>query len=254
VIGEIGTLDWTRRTNGILSGRERARYMAAALAATGRASPRLLASRLGLRGRGRAGLDEAGLRPPDSKLAREAAEACEELMPRVIVEHNFRSFVYARALGALEAVEHDEELLFVATMYHDAGAMEPDLAEGGRCFTLRGAELAERRLADGGSAGERSRAAAEAITLHINPKVTAEQGPEAHLMHGGVLLDAVGLGYWQLERGTIEAVRAKHPRLGFSAEGGGLLRAQGRAIPDCRIAAAFRAGFGLALRLGPWQD
>jgi hypothetical protein len=33
-----------------------------------------------------------------------------------------------------------------------------------------------------------------------------------------------------------------------------LLTQQARAIPRCRTAAALGAGFGLALKLGPWQD
>jgi hypothetical protein len=35
--------------------------------------------------------------------------------------------------------------------------------------------------------------AAQAVTLHLNPVVTTGLGPEAHLLHEGVLLDAVGL-------------------------------------------------------------
>jgi hypothetical protein len=132
--------------------------------------------------------------------------------------------------------------------------LQPDLSGGGRCFTLKGAEDAESHLAAAGWAPERAAAAAEAITLHINPSVPLERGPEAHLMHDGVLLDAVGLRAWQVSKESIELVRQRHPRLRFSQDGGELLSAQARAIPGCRIAAAMRAGFGLALRTGPWQD
>jgi len=170
------------------------------------------------------------------------------------MEHNYRSFIYARALGSLAGIRHDEELLFVATMFHDTGAMQPDLSAGGRCFTLRGAADVERHLEQAGSAPERRTAAAEAITLHVNPAVPPEQGAEAHLMHDGVLLDAVGLRAWELRAEAIELVRSRHPRLRFTQEGARLLKQQARAIPGCRIAAAFEAGFGLALRLGPWQD
>jgi hypothetical protein len=151
-------------------------------------------------------------------------------------------------------VSHDEELMFVATMFHDAGAMAPDRTDGGRCFTLKGAADAESQLARAGWEPDRCAAAAEAITLHINPSVPLERGPEAHLMHDGVLLDAIGLRAWELRKDGVERVRARHPRLRFSQDGGGLLAAQANAIPACRIAAAMRAGFGLALKLGPWQD
>jgi hypothetical protein len=254
LLGEIGTLAWTRRTNGLLSRPERARYIAAAMAAQARAAAPLLAFRLGRGARRQAHIGEADLRIPDSAVARDAAEACVATHPRMIVEHNYRSFIYARALGALAGIAHDEEVMFVATMFHDAGAMEVDTGDGGRCFTLKGAQVAESHGAAAGWPASRCAAAAEAVTLHLNPAVPVERGAEAHLMHEGVLLDAVGLRAWDLRREAIERVRARHPRLRFSQEGGRLLGDQAKGIPQCRIAAAMAAGFGLALKLGPWQD
>jgi hypothetical protein len=254
VPGEIGTLAWTRRTNGMLSRPERLRYIAAAVQEQARSAAPLLAFRLGRGGRRQAVIDEEGLRIPDSQVAREAVEACSAVQPATIIEHNYRSFIFARALGALGGIDHDEELLFVATMFHDAGALAVDHSDGGRCFTLKGAADAEAHGAAAGWPAASCAAAAEAITLHINPAVPLERGPEAHLMHDGVLLDAVGLRAWDVRKDAIERVRSRHPRLRFSQEGGRLLGEQARAMPRCRIAAVMGAGFGLALRLGPWQD
>jgi hypothetical protein len=254
MLGEIGTLAWTRRTNGLLNRPERLRYVAAAVREQARAAAPLLAFRLGRGARRQATIDEDGLRIPDSQVAREAVQVCTAAQPRTIIEHNYRSFIFARALGSLARIDHDQELLFVATMFHDAGAIEPDLSEGGRCFTLKGAADAESHATKAGWPADRGAAAAEAITLHLNPSVPVERGPEAHLMHDGVLLDAVGLRAWELRKEAIEGVRSRHPRLRFSQEGGRLLAEQARVIPRCRTAAALGAGFGLALRLGPWQD
>ena len=254
MLGEIGTLAWTRRTNGLLTRPERARYVAAAVAAQARAAAPLIAFRLGRGARRQAEIGEGDLRIPDSAVARDAVDTCVATQPRMITEHNYRSFIYARALGALAGIAHDEEVLFVATMFHDAGAMEVDQTDGGRCFTLKGAADAESHGAAAGWPAPRCAAAAEAITLHLNPAVSPEQGSEAHLMHGGVLLDAVGLRAWDLRRDAVERVRARHPRLRFSQEGARLLGSQAKGIPQCRTAAALGAGFGLALKLGPWQD
>ena len=241
MLGEIGTLSWTRRTNGLLSRAERMRYVAAVVAEQARVAAPLLAFRLGRGARRQAAIGEDDLRIPDSQVARDAVQTCDATQPRMIVEHNYRSFIFARALGSLAGVSHDAELLFVATMFHDAGAMEPDRSAGGRCFTLKGAADAESHLAGAGWEPDRCVAAAEAITLHLNPAVPLE-------------LDAVGLRAWELRKDAIERVRARHPRLRFSQDGGRLLGEQARAIPACRTAAALGAGFGLALRLGPWQD
>lgn len=239
MLGDIGTLAWTRRTNGLLSRPERIRYVAATLREQARHAPNLTAWRLGRDGKGEIGEDS--LRIPDSQIAREAVEASKEVQPQMVIEHNYRSFIYARALGAVNRLDHDSEVLFVAAMLHDQGVV----ATTGRCFTLAGAEVAERLA---------GHTAAEAITLHLNPSVPPQQSPEAHLLHDGVLLDAVGLRAWELRREAIERVRAKHPRLRFSQDGGRLLREQARAIPQCRTAAVMKAGFALALKLGPWRD
>ena len=254
MLGEIGTLAWTRRTNGLLSRPERVRYVAAAVREQARAAAPLLAFRLGRGARRQATIDEDALRIPDSSIARDAVDACTAAQPRMIIEHNYRSFIFARALASLAGVAHDEELLFVATMFHDAGVMQVDRSAGGRCFTLAGAAAAESHGAQAGWPAQRCAKAAEAITLHLNPAVPVEQGTEAHLMHDGVLLDAVGLRAWQIRAEAIERVRARHPRLRFSQDGGRLLAEQAKGIPACRTAAALGAGFGLALRLGPWQD
>jgi hypothetical protein len=239
VLADIGTLAWTRRTNGLLSRPERIRYVAATVAETARHAHALTAWRLGRDGKGEIGPD--ALRMPDSAAAREALAPARDVQGDCLVEHAMRSFVYGRALGAIERLEHDPEVLFVAAVLHDQGAVETT----GRCFTLAGAEVAERLA---------GAAAAEAVTMHLNPSVSPEQGAEAHLLHDGVLLDAVGLRAWELKREAIERVRARHPRLRFSQEGGRLLGEQARAIPRCRTAAVMRSGFGLALKLGPWSD
>ncbi len=254
MLGEIGTLEWTRRTNGRLSRPEQLRYVAAALLEQTRSAAPLIAFRLGRGARRQATIDEDDLQLPDSQVARDALLACQETQPPMIVEHNLRSYFFARALASLTRTRHDAELLFVATMFHDAGVVEPDLSDGGRCFTLKGAADVESHLTAAGWPAGRSAPAAEAITLHINPSVPLERGPEAHLMHDGVLLDAVGLRAWQVRKESLELVRARHPRLRFSQEGGELLSRQAQAIPGCRIAVAMRAGFGLVLKTGPWRD
>ena len=239
MLGEIGTLAWTRRTNGLLNRSERLRYIAATLREQARQGPKLAVWRLGRDGGGEIGEDS--LKLPDSNAALEALALAREVQGDCLTEHALRSFVFARALGALHRLEHDAEVVFIAAMLHDHGAVETT----GRCFTLTGADEAERL---GGPV------AAEAITLHVNPRVDPDQGAEVHLLHDGVLLDCVGVRAWELRREAIERVRARHPRLRFSQEGRRLLTEQGKAVPRCRAAAAIPSGFGLALRLSPWQD
>ncbi len=251
VLGDIGTLEWARRTNGILGRGERARFVAAIALEQGRGLPRVLGARAGIAaGAGR--LDPSKLTPPDSALAREVVEACADL-DRSVVEHSYRSYLYARALGLAEGIECDAEAAFAAAMLHDYGIKDIGSLRG-RCFTLPGAEACLEHTERAGWDPRRREAAAEAITKHLNPAVSASEGVVQHLVHDGIVLDVVGLRAWELDAAGIERVRERHPRLEFNRVGGGLLREHGRRVPGCRASALFATGFGLALRLGPWQD
>jgi hypothetical protein len=252
MLGEIGSLEWARRTNGILGRGERARFLAAMALEQAKGAPALLAARTGRR-RGRTGPDPSELTPPDTPVARETIEICAGELDRSIVEHSYRSYIYARALAGVEGVECDEEATFVAAMFHDYGTKEIDSLRD-RCFTLLGAEGAEALLGRSGWEPARREVAAEAITRHLNPAVPLEQGAVQHLVHDGIILDVFGVRAWELDPEGIRRVRERHPRLKFNEVGGGMLRRHAHAVPGCRAAALFRGGFGLALRLGPWQD
>jgi hypothetical protein len=248
LIGEIGTIEWARRTNGILGRGERARFLAAVVLKTARAMPRLLASRAGLRG---SGPDPSELTPPDTPFAGEVVEACADLDP-MVVEHGYRSYLFGRALGVVGGIECDEEALFAATMFHDY-AFETMESLTDRCFTLAGAEVAAQALEASPLSETERHDVLDAITLHLNPTVPPERGAIQHLAHDGILLDVLGVRGWELDPAGVRRAMDRHPRHGFSVRGEPLLRAHGRRVPGCRAAALFRAGFGPALKTGPWR-
>jgi hypothetical protein len=248
LLGEIGTIEWSRRTKGILGRGERARYIAAFTLALMTATPRLMAAKAGMRG---SGPDPSELTPPDTPFAKDVVEACTELGPMVL-EHSYRSYIYGRALGVANGIECDEEALFAATMFHDYGFKGIEQLTD-RCFTAAGAESAEEFL-EGSSLTEGSRHdVLDAITLHFNPTVRPQQGAVQHLTHDGVLLDVVGARSWELDPAGVRRVAERHPRHGFTVDAEPVLRGHVGRVPGCRVAAAFRAGFGQALTLSAWR-
>lgn len=248
LLGEIGTIEWSRRTNGILGRGERARFVAAVVLKTARVMPRLLASRAGMRG---SGPDPSRLTPPDTPFARDVAQACAHLDP-MIVEHGYRSYIFARALGEVEGLECDPEALFAATMFHDYAFQTMD-ALTDCCFTLAGAEAAVQVLESSPLSESERHDVLDAITLHLNPTVPRAQGAVQHLAHEGILLDVLGVRGWQLDPGGIRRTFERHKRHGFTVRAEPLMRAHGRRVQGCRAGALFLAGFGPALRTGPWR-
>jgi hypothetical protein len=249
LLGDVGTIEWSRRTNGILGRGERARFMAAATLTIARVLPRLLAARAGWRG---SGPDPSALTPPDTAVTRDVLAACADLDP-MLVEHGYRSYVYARALGVVDGLTCDDEALFAATMLHDVAFAHMD-AFSGKCFTLVGAEAADDVLAATALPADLRHAVLDAITLHFNPSVGPERGALQHLVHDGIVLDVLGARGWQLDPGGVRRVQDQHPRHAFTLRGEPLLRVHRRRTPGGRVDAMFRCGFAPALRTSPWRS
>ena len=247
LLGDIGTIEWCRRTRGILGRGERARFMAAVVLQTTLALPRAIGSRSG---RSSSGPDPSELTPPDSPFAREVVDACADLGPTVI-EHSYRSYLFARALGHVDGVECDEEALFAATMFHDYAFPKIETLTD-RCFTLAGAEEAERFLESSPLSESQRHDVLDAICLHISPDSPRERGTTQYLAHDGIALDVVGLRAWELDRPGIRRTFERHPRHGFNQTAETLLKSHGKRVKGCRTAALFATGFGQALKLSPW--
>jgi hypothetical protein len=99
LLGDVGTLAWARRGHGLLTDSERRRYIAAAVAESARSMPRLLALKFGKAGKRRATITENDLLLPDVAPAAAIIAKCSGVMTASVVEHSYRSYVYAKALG-----------------------------------------------------------------------------------------------------------------------------------------------------------
>jgi hypothetical protein len=249
LLGDIGTIEWGRRTRGILGRGERARFSAAMVLTLTRTMPRMLAARLGAAG---SGPDPSTLTPPDTPFARDVVEACAELDP-MVVEHSYRSYIFARALGAARGIECDDEAAFAAAMFHDYAFATMDQLDD-ECFSVAGATVAEDFLAGSPLSADLQHDVLDAITRHLNPSVPAREGEVQALVHDGIALDVLGLHGWELDPAGVSRVQERHPRHGFTVRGEPLLRAHARRVPGCRAGALLATGFGLGLRMSPWRE
>lgn len=246
LLGDIGTIEWSRRTRGLMSPAEQLRYMTATLLETARSLPRLALAHAGL---WKGGPDPAVFTIPDTAFARAVESACAELEP-MLLEHSLRAYLFARALASVEREQVDDEALFAAAMFHDAAFPALEDAADDRCFGLRGAERAEALLRGSPLSAALQHDVLDAITLHLNPYVTREQGSLQRLLHDGVLLDVLGLRAWELDREGVARVQERHPRHGFLHAGPARFRAHARRVPRARAHAALRCGFATAMQIG----
>lgn len=247
----VGSLDWARRTHGRLSRRDRLTL----LAQGARRQAQALMPRLG--SRARAVLDVDAYAPPDSAVAREAEELCREVSPPFLEAHCFRVNLWGLAIGIDEAVEFDEEALYVGSLTHDLGLTErfrghdPEAA----CFSLDSVSGMRELVEPRGWDRPRADTVAEAITLHLNAAVPLSQGPEAYLLQIGAAIDVTGFRLRDVDRATRDAVLAAHPRQGMKTEFVSLMHREIREHPDSRPAFfTKRTGFGGMIERAPFDE
>jgi HD domain len=246
----LGGIGWARRSGGRLTPRERRRLLAAI--AVGQWENLVGRAKLAL-GRlpaGAAAVDVRTFDPPDSRLASAAEEACRE-QPASLVGHSFRTWLFGRALAALDGSELDPELFYCAALVHDHGISPPT---PGRDFTLASAD---RVLACAGAAGlgtDLAELLADAICVHTTPGVSLERdGALGCYLQWGAMVDGAGLRIWDVSPANVSEVLRRHPRGDFKRELTALVKANATAVPGGRFSLLTRCGLPLAVRLAPFD-
>ncbi len=248
----VGTIDWTTRTGGRLEPAERRRMVAdLARVHVGNAIGRL-ALALHLAPGRNAYVAPERLVPPDSPLTRAAREAATAALPSTLLNHSHRTYVFGRALGELEGIEVDAELLFAAALLHDVGLV---LATGREDFTLTSARAARDVSERVGLSTAATTTFQTAITMHHSPRVTLAAGPVAYLLSAGAGVDVLGLRCWELPRTTVVGAVAAHPREGFKEYFARAWAEEAARVPEGRARLLRRYGaFTAAIALAPFDE
>ena len=176
----------------------------------------------------------AGIRIPDSKLAREATDLLREHGTPLLLAHSLRVYLFGAIQGRHRGWAVDHELFYVGAMFHDLGLTAKYRSPDHR-FEVDGANAARDFLRangiDEGSAG----VVWDAIALHTTPEIPWHKRPEIALLNGGTAADVIGRGLDEIPVGDREAVLAAYPRVDFAC---GIVRAFVDGLAD-RPATAF---------------
>ncbi|MGK5449175.1 HD domain-containing protein [Streptomyces radiopugnans] len=156
----------------------------------------------------------AGVRIPDSAMAREATELVREAASPLLFDHSRRVFLWGALRGREQGLRFDPELLYVGAMFHDLGLTERFRRTDQR-FEIDGADEARRFLRSHGVTGEEADRVWTAIALHTTPEIPLHMAPEIALVTRGVELDVLGIGYRALSDEERTAVVEAHPRPDF---------------------------------------
>ncbi|TKK91594.1 HD domain-containing protein [Herbidospora galbida] len=156
----------------------------------------------------------AGVRIPDSPLARAATELVREAATPLLFDHSRRVFLWGSLRGRDQGLSFDPELLYVGAMFHDLGLTDRYRSKGQR-FEIDGADEARRFMRTHGIVGREADVVWTAIALHTTPEIPLHMAPEIALVTRGVELDVLGIGYDAVSDAQRAAVVDAHPRPDF---------------------------------------
>ena len=159
----------------------------------------------------------SGIKIPDSKIAREAAELVRQHETEMLFNHSVRVFVFGAMKGIRQNLKFDSELLYVAALFHDMGLVDAYHTETKR-FEVDGADAAREFLRGHGIPEPKAELVWEAIALHTTPGIPQYMRPEIALTNAGVVMDVVGIGYDEYTPEQRDKVIAAFPRGDFKNE------------------------------------
>jgi HD superfamily phosphodiesterase len=151
------------------------------------------------------------LKPPDSRLAREATELVRDTETELLFNHSSRVFYFGALIGHKKNLKFDSELLYLAAIFHDLGLVKPYSSPDKR-FEVDGANAAAHFLRSHGVSEDRIDLVWTSIALHTTPGIPEFMDPEIALLTAGVEMDVLGLGFNNISDMNRNAVVNAHPR------------------------------------------
>lgn len=153
----------------------------------------------------------AGIRVPDSTMARAATQLVRDTEDDLLYNHSRRVFFWGALTGERRRLKYDPELLYMGAMFHDMGLTKsyssPDLR-----FEVDGANAAREFLKSYGVAERDIEDVWTAIALHTTPGIPQHMHPVIALVTAGVEMDVLGIAYDQYSDAERDAIVSAHPR------------------------------------------
>ena len=153
----------------------------------------------------------AGVKIPDSKIARDLTQLIRDTESDLLFHHSSRVYLFGALTGQRKGLKYDPELLYVGAMFHDIGLTEAYRHSQLR-FEVDGANAARDFLRGHGIPEASVEIVWDAIALHTTPGIPEHKKPEVALVASGVEMDVLGIAYRQFTDEQREAVVAAHPR------------------------------------------
>jgi hypothetical protein len=153
----------------------------------------------------------AGVRMPDSAIAREATDRMRCAQSVLLFHHAMRAFVFGALTGARNGLAFDAELLYVGALFHNVG-LDARYWHSALRFEVDSANEA-RAFLNAHAVGERDvERVWLAIALHTTQGVCEHLPPLVALVHAGVQMDLCGTCFDAFTQRQRDEIVAAFPR------------------------------------------
>jgi len=159
----------------------------------------------------------AGIKIPDSQLAKDAADILRMNGNDLLWNHSNRVFFFGAVNGEKAKQNYDLELLYVSALFHDLGLTKKYSSQDLR-FEVDGANAARSFLQQYQIPQESIQLVWDAIALHTTPGVAEHKQSEVALLFHGVGLDVMGDGFKEFPEDLREEIIKAFPRNNFKKE------------------------------------
>ncbi len=156
----------------------------------------------------------AGIRIPDSTIAKQATELLLDHGTEFLYNHSLRAFLFASLNAKQKGIEHDTELLYVSSVFHDLG-LTLHYSSPDKRFEVDGANAARDFLKGHGLSPQVLQLVWDAVAFHTTTGIAEYKEAEVALLNYGVALDVVGRGYEHLSEKDREDIIKQFPRTDF---------------------------------------
>ncbi|MBV7483442.1 HD domain-containing protein [Bordetella sp. BOR01] len=153
----------------------------------------------------------AGIRIPDSAIARAATQLVRDTEDDLLYHHSRRVFCWGALTGERRGLDYDAELLYLGAMFHDMGLTAPHSSPDLR-FEVDGANAARDFMKSHGVQDREIEDVWTAIALHTTPGIPEHMRPTIALVTAGVEMDVLGIAYHDFTHEQRCHVCEHHPR------------------------------------------
>jgi len=153
----------------------------------------------------------AGVSVPDSPLITTVIEYAQRLSEPYLFNHAMRSWLFAEAIGRIEGIDYDHEVVAIGTILHDIGLTAG--VSGRNRFEVNGADAALSFIKGEGVSDRRAQLIWDLVALNSTPSLALHKEPEVAVGTMGIGLDYGGFGVEAVPPADVERILDAFPRL-----------------------------------------